>query len=102
MRLSRRRWHFYAAMVLLAFTTTTCAHQPLPIPDLDYAQHLAGFVEGLFHGFTLVFNLIASLMFDVRIYQFPNSGRLYDVGYVIGASAFLGGSGSASRSRTNG
>src|SRR5258706_12689341 len=97
--LSRRRCHFYGAIVLLVFATTTCAHQPLPSASLDFTQHLAGFVEGLFHGFTLVFNLVASLIFDVRIYQFPNSGRLYDLGYVIGASAFLGGSTTASRSR---
>lgn len=40
----------------------------------------------------MVFNIVASLVFDVRIYQFPNSGRLYDLGYVIGAAAFFGGS----------
>lgn len=42
----------------------------------------------------MVFNLIASIFFNVQIYSFPNSGRLYDLGFVLGAAAFFNGSGS--------
>jgi hypothetical protein len=51
---------------------------------------------GLVHDFTIMFSFLASLFTDVRIYAFPNSGRWYDFGYVLGAAAFLGGSGKAS------
>jgi hypothetical protein len=32
---------------------------------------------------------------DIRIYSFPNSGFFYDLGFFIGAAAFLGGVGSS-------
>ena len=31
------------------------------------------------------------------IYAYPNSGWWYDLGYLIGASAFLGGGGASAR-----
>jgi hypothetical protein len=46
----------------------------------------------LLHGFLIVFSFIGSLFTDVRIYNFPNAGRWYDFGYVLGTAAFLGGS----------
>lgn len=96
----RRALHVLLIVILVA--AVGCAHQPEPSVslspgDLELGGQLAGFVVGLFHGFTMAFNMIASLFFDVRIYAFPNSGRLYDLGYVLGAMAVLGGSGGASR-----
>jgi hypothetical protein len=52
---------------------------------------------GLIHGFLIVFSLIASFFVDVRIYAFPNAGHMYDLGYVLGAMLFLGGSGASGR-----
>jgi hypothetical protein len=66
-----------------------CAHQPQPD-----GIGLPGFWSGLFHGFLIVFSFIASLFTHVRIYNFPNNGRWYDFGFLIGAAIFLGGSGS--------
>jgi len=60
-----------------------------------------GFLLGLFHGVTIFFTLVGSFFTDYRIYAFPNSGLWYDVGFVMGASLFLGGgaaSGAASSS----
>jgi len=37
----------------------------------------------------IVVSMIASMFADVRIYTFPNSGRLYDLGFVLGAGAFF-------------
>jgi len=73
---------------------TACAYQPEPSVtlspnELTFGSQLAGFVVGLWHGYTIAINMIASLVFDVRIYAFPNSGRLYDLGYVFGAAAFF-------------
>ena len=51
-----------------------------------------GFWYGLLHGFIILFSFIGSLFQDIRIYAFPNSGIWYDLGFLIGASAFLSGS----------
>jgi len=68
-----------------------CATQPAP-----EAYDPPGFWSGLLHGFLIFFTFIGSFFTDYRIYAFPNSGGWYDFGYLLGAAAFLGGSGSAS------
>ncbi len=90
---TRRSW--YAALALAAFLLPGCAHQPPPLPIIDSP----GFLSGLLHGFLILFSLVASIFTDVRIYAFPNSGTWYDVGYFIGASAFLGGGARSARRR---
>lgn len=52
---------------------------------------------GFLHGFIIVFSLIGSIFTDVRIYAFPNSGFWYDLGFFLGASAFLGGGGAGAK-----
>jgi len=74
--------HAMAAMLLLA----SCATQP-PVTAVDPP----GFFSGLLHGFLVLFSLIGSVFMDHRIYAFPNSGWWYDLGFFLGASAFLGG-----------
>lgn len=69
-----------------------CANQSPP-----GAYDPPGFFLGLFHGFLILFSLIGSIFMDIRIYAFPNSGFFYDLGYLIGAAIFLGGSVGASR-----
>jgi hypothetical protein len=94
---TRNRWSEYRPvlrlLMIMAITLAlaTCATQPKPV-----AYDPPGFFSGLLHGFLILFSFIASLFTDVRIYNFPNSGVWYDFGYLIGASAFLGGSGAAS------
>lgn len=56
-----------------------------------------GFLLGLFHGFTILFSLIGSTFLDVEIYAYPNTGILYNLGYFIGASMFLGGGGAGAK-----
>jgi hypothetical protein len=41
------------------------------------------------------FTFIGSLFMNVRIYNFPNAGRWYDFGYIIGVAMISGGSGAA-------
>jgi hypothetical protein len=48
-----------------------------------------GFLSGLFNGFTVVFSLIGSIFYNVRIYAYPNSGGWYDFGFVLGVVAFF-------------
>jgi hypothetical protein len=80
----------FLEVLIIALTLASCATQPKP-----EAYDPPGFFSGLLHGFLILFSFIAGLFTDVRIYSFPNSGGWYDFGYLIGASIFLGGSGSA-------
>lgn len=79
-----------ATMLVGAAVLFACATQPHP-----ESYNPPGFWSGLLHGFTIVFSLIGSIFIDVRIYAFPNSGGWYDLGYVLGAASFLGGSGAS-------
>jgi len=89
---ARRSWP--TALALAALLLPGCAHQPPPLP-ID----APGFFSGLLHGFLVLFSLVGAIFTDVRIYAFPNSGFWYDVGYFIGASAFLGGGARSARRR---
>jgi hypothetical protein len=87
---SRRR-RIGLLLLVSALAAASCAHQPAPI-----AGDVPGFFAGLVHGFLILFSFIASLVTDARIYAFPNSGGWYDFGFLLGAMAFLGGSGASS------
>lgn len=51
----------------------------------DYATDHDGIFSGFFHGYFLVFNFIVSLFKDdVAIYQDPNTGTPYLIGFIIG------------------
>jgi len=80
------RWRSLAVLLFVAFAVAACAHQPPP----SGGPPLPGFLLGLFHGYISFFSLIASLFFRVRIYEFPNAGFFYDLGFVIGVFAFYG------------
>jgi len=90
----RRTWLLVLPLLALV-ALAGCAHQPPPVRVL----HPPGFFSGLFHGFMILFSLIASVFTDVRVYAFPNGGFWYDLGFFIGASAFLGGGGGAAGRR---
>lgn len=80
--------------IVVAGILAGCATQPL---SGQSETEPVSFVTGLIHGFCIVFSLVGSYFTDVRIYAFPNSGGWYDIGYVIGAAMFLGGSGASAR-----
>jgi hypothetical protein len=88
----RRRRICLLMLIALALVVAGCATQPIP-DGID----LPGFLSGLLHGFLMPFTFIGSFFMDVRIYNFPNAGRWYDFGYLIGASLILGGGGASSR-----
>lgn len=55
----------------------------------------AGFWAGFWHGLICPITFFVSLFTPgVRIYETHNRGRLYDLGFLLGASSSLGGSGS--------
>jgi hypothetical protein len=75
-----------AVLAAIAATLAACATQPPPP-----AAGAPDFWLGLVQGFIAPFALIASLFSDVRIYAFPNGGGWYDLGYILGINAVLGG-----------
>ena len=72
-------------VIACALVLASCATQPTPS-----AYDPPGFLLGFVHGFLSLFSLIGSFLWDIRVYAFPNSGRWYDVGFVLGASCFFG------------
>ncbi|SRR6056297_2339312 len=75
-------------------TISSCATQ-----QTGSIENPPGFFHGLLHGFLILFSFIGSLFSDYEIYAFPNTGGWYNLGFLIGASAFLGGSGSSAKRR---
>jgi hypothetical protein len=43
-----------------------------------------GFFHGLWHGFLAPWTLLVAFFADVKMYAFPNSGWLYDLGFLCG------------------
>lgn len=64
------------------------------LPDAAPAGFWAGFWHGLICPITFIISLFTP---NVRIYETHNKGVLYDFGFVLGASAAFGGSGSRAR-----
>jgi hypothetical protein len=80
--------------VLVSLLVLGCAHQPPPS-----SPGFHGFLKGLLHGFIAPVSFILSLFSDHRIYAFPNAGRWYDFGFMLGIGGFSGGIFGASRKR---
>ncbi len=54
----------------------------------------AGFWAGLWHGLICCVTFVIGLFHEhVRIYEFNNTGHLYDLGFVLGAAIAFGGAG---------
>ena len=84
----------FLIVIFSAFVMMSCAEQ-----TTEVVENPDGFLKGLLHGFIILFSFIGSLFADFEIYSFPNNGFWYDLGFIIGASAFFGGSGAGSHKR---
>lgn len=92
--------HAVAVLVafLLVFGSCT-ASQPHDVAA-SKMEPIPGFWRGLWHGFITPIAFLVSLVSnDVRIYAFPNAGRWYDFGFMIGVGGFSGGIFAGSRPR---
>jgi hypothetical protein len=64
---------------------------------------VAGFWQGLWHGFIVPFTFLMSLFKeDVGVYELHNNGAWYNFGFALGTIlSFSGGSGMVKKSPTN-
>ena len=84
-------------VALVALLLAACtASQPAP----SGAPGLPGFWLGLWQGIIAPITFVVSLFVDgVRIYAYPNVGRWYDLGFMLGIGGFTGGLFAGSRRR---
>ena len=82
-------------LVGLSLLVLGCATQP-SLPRF-LSGDPPGFLMALLHGLVAPFALVGSVFSDVRIYAFPNSGLFYDLGFLVGLSAWGGGTSYAVR-----
>lgn len=93
----RSAWPVIVTVLLALLLASCAATQPSAVPHID----APGFWKGLWHGFIAPITFIISLFSEhVRIYAFPNAGRWYDFGFMLGISGFSGGIFAGSRRRT--
>lgn len=90
-----KKYLYFGLFILLGFILTSCA-----AGNEKFVEESAGFWMGLWHGFISLITFVISLFNDnVRVYEFNNSGHLYDLGFIIGISIFYGGSSKSSCKR---
>ncbi|MGN6422844.1 MAG: hypothetical protein ACTHLA_05985 [Asticcacaulis sp.] len=76
----------FAASAILLIALSACAQRPMGTTG-DPA-FLRGLIDGLLAPITFVLSWFSS---TIRMYAFPNIGRLYDFGFLIGLSVWGGG-----------
>lgn len=81
-----RTYVLFALSVGALLLLSACAAQPAGSPGAP------AFWSGLGHGLIAPIAFIVSLFNDdVRMYAFPNDGRWYDFGFLLGISTWGGG-----------
>jgi hypothetical protein len=92
----KNMWVPVACVVLLAVFAAGCAGTN-PLQGTAGSHGVAGFWAGLWHGLICPIAFVVSLFnHGVRIYEVHNSGVLYDLGFLIGASSSIGSAGHGS------
>lgn len=85
-----RRSHVHIVLALGALVLlAACAERPMGHPG-DPA-FLRGLIDGLLAPISFVLSLFSS---HIRMYAYPNIGRWYDFGFLLGIGAVWGGGGS--------
>ena len=74
-----RRLPRFLSLIIVVLGLCGCATQPTTV-----AYDPPGFFSALFHGLFAPIVLFGSLLFDIRVYAYPNSGFFYDLGFMIG------------------
>jgi hypothetical protein len=90
---------FMTTVMMLAISA--CAAGPNEFVNTpDQEGQVAGFWQGLWHGFISPFSFLISLFSStVHIYEIHNNGGWYNFGFLLGASIVFGGSGGGAARR---
>ena len=97
MSLHRHR-HLLVAMLLLVLVACAPTANEAVGTIRPPGDQAAGFLLGLWHGFTLPFMFVWSLFNDaVGVYETHNSGWPYNLGFVLGVLSIGGGAGAGSK-----
>lgn len=85
-------------ILIILITVVSCTAGPNQMKQIANEDgKTANFFSGLWHGFISLFTFIGSIFSDkINIYEVHNMGGWYNFGFLIGISAFFGGSGGAS------
>jgi hypothetical protein len=88
-------------ILMLLILVSGCAASPNEFKNTpDNEGEVAGFWQGLWHGIISPFTFVISLFSDtVNIYETHNNGGWYNLGFMLGASMILGGSGGGAARR---
>lgn len=89
-------------VVLVGVTVLVgCAAGPNGLMNVGGSEgDIAGFWNGLWHGFISPVAFIVSLFSDkVSVYEVHNNGNWYNFGFLLGASMIFGGSGGGAARR---
>jgi hypothetical protein len=83
------------SLALIALILTSCAAGPNVMANEPGPEgEVAGFWQGLWHGFISFFTFIISLFNDnVSVYEVHNNGGWYNFGFIFGIMMFYGGGG---------
>ncbi|MGD8454846.1 MAG: hypothetical protein PVF83_00585 [Anaerolineales bacterium] len=83
------------AVSLVLLGLAGCAASPNELVNVpNDAGEIAGFWQGLWHGFISPFTFLISLFSKtVHIYETHNNGGWYNFGFMVGVSAIFGGGG---------
>lgn len=81
------------AIILVVLFLVSCTPGPNQLTATPGVESdVAGFWLGLWHGFIALFTFIVSLFNDnVSMYEVNNSGKLYNLGYLLGVMIFFSG-----------
>ena len=58
-------------------------------PESVWLYDPPGFFAGIWHGLLAPYTLVIRIFLDIRMYAIPNSGWLYDCGFLIGVAGSL-------------
>ena len=88
---------FLVFTILIILFLTSCA-DVISIDACVGDEKIYGFWNGLLHGLIAPFTFIVSLFKDdVAVYAVNNSGKLYNLGFLLGLAIIFGSGGNASK-----
>ena len=96
---SRQKILLFIFLAFVVFFLTFCAAGTNKMVNSQNPEgKVAGFLDGLWHGFIALFTFVISLFSDkVGIYEVHNCGGWYDFGFIMGVMIFFGGGGGAGK-----